>query len=47
MILGSTSTLKRNLGALVDRAIIYHNLSVEDPYYEVEDKFLMRWLQNE
>ncbi|MFA7494539.1 MAG: ATP-binding protein [Proteiniphilum sp.] len=45
--LGSTSTLKRNLEALVDRAIIYHNLSVEEPYYEVEDKFLMRWLQNQ
>ncbi|WP_352423265.1 ATP-binding protein [Proteiniphilum sp.] len=45
--LGSTSTLKRNLEALVDKAIIYHNLSVEEPYYEVEDKFLMRWLQNE
>ena len=44
--LGSTSTLKRNLEALVDRAIIYHNVSVEEPYYEVEDKFLMRWLQN-
>ncbi len=45
--LGSTSTLKRNLEALVDKAIIYHNLSVDEPYYEVEDKFLMRWLQNE
>jgi Predicted ATPase (AAA+ superfamily) len=45
--LGTTSTLQRNLEALVDKAIIYHNLSVEDPYYEVEDKFLMRWLQNE
>ena len=45
--LGSTSTLKRNLEALADKAIIYHNVSVEEPYYEVEDKFLMRWLQNE
>lgn len=44
--LGTVSTLQRNLEALVDKAIIYHNLSVEDPYYEVEDKFLMRWLQN-
>lgn len=45
--LGPASTLKRNLEALVEKAIIYHNLSVEEPYYEVEDKFLMRWLQNE
>jgi len=37
----------RNLEALVDKVIIYHNLSIEEPYYEVEDKFLMRWLQNE
>lgn len=45
--LGSTSTLKRNLEALVYKAIIYHNLSVDEPYYEVEDKFLMRWLKNQ
>ena len=45
--LGTVSTLQRNLEALVDKAIIYNNLSVENPYYEVEDKFLMRWLQNE
>ena len=45
--LGTVSTLQRNLKALVDKAVIYNNLSVEDPYYEVEDKFLMRWLQNE
>jgi len=30
----------------VNKALIYHNLSVEEPYYEAEDKFLMRWLQN-
>ena len=44
--LGTVSTLQRNLEALVDKTIIYNNLFVENPYYEVEDKFLMRWLQN-
>ena len=45
--LGSTSTLKRNFEALVDKALIYQNLAVEEPYYEVEDKFLMHWLQSD
>ncbi len=44
--LGSSSNVKRGLDALVEKSIVYHNLSVEQPFYEVQDKFLMRWLQN-
>lgn len=44
--LNSSSNVKRSLDALTEKSIVYHNRSVEDPFYEVEDKFLMRWLQN-
>ncbi len=44
--LGSSSNVKRSLDALVEKSIVYHNLSVKQPFYEVQDKFLMRWLQN-
>lgn len=44
--LGSSSNVKRGLDALVEKSIVYYNLSVEQPFYEVQDKFLMRWLQN-
>ncbi len=44
---GTVSTLQRNLEVLVDKAVIYNNLSVENPHYGVEDRFLMCWLQNE
>ncbi len=44
--LGSTSTVKRSLQSLIEKDFVYHNISVETPYYEVQDKFLMLWLQN-
>lgn len=44
--LGSTSTVKRGLQSLVEKDFIYHNIFVETPYYELQDKFLMLWLQN-
>ncbi|MEY3198778.1 MAG: hypothetical protein RJA13_736, partial [Bacteroidota bacterium] len=30
---------------LLNKEMIFYNSSVEKPYYEVYDKFLMRWLQ--
>lgn len=44
--LGSASIVNRALTALVNKEMILHNAGVEQPYYEVYDKFLMRWLQN-
>ena len=44
----SCKQCKRNLEALLDKAIIYHNLSVGEPYYEVEnDPELAHLLQQE
>lgn len=43
--LGTPALVKRGLDALLKKEIIFHNTSVEMPYYEVYDKFLMRWLQ--
>jgi hypothetical protein len=42
--LGTPSSVKRTLDALVDKEMIFHNTSVQRPYYEVYNKFLMRWL---
>ena len=44
--LGSPSIVSRALEALVKKEMILHNTGVEKPYYEVNDKFLMRWLQS-
>jgi len=43
--LGSPSIVKKGMDALVKKEMILHNTGVETPYYEVYDKFLMRWLQ--
>lgn len=43
--LGTSSMVTRGLQALIEKEMVYHNTSVEKPYYEVYDKFLMRWLQ--
>lgn len=43
--LGTSANVKRGLEALVEKEMIYYNAGVERPYYEVYDKFLMRWLQ--
>ncbi len=44
--LGTPSLVKRGLEALLHKELIYYNSSVEKPYYEVYDKFLMRWIQH-
>lgn len=43
--LGTPSLVKRGIDALLAKEIIFYNTSVNSPYYEVYDKFLMRWLQ--
>lgn len=43
--LGTAANVKRSLEALVAKEMIFYNASIATPYYEVQDKFLMRWLQ--
>ncbi|MCE9539009.1 MAG: ATP-binding protein [Bacteroidetes bacterium] len=43
--LGTSANVKRGIEALVEKEMIYYNTGVAKPYYEVYDKFLMRWLQ--
>jgi hypothetical protein len=43
--LGSPSVVNRALDALLTKEMIFYNNSVENPYYEVYNKFLMRWMQ--
>lgn len=45
-ILGTSANVKRGLEALLEKELVYYNVSIETPYYEVSDKFLMRWLQH-
>lgn len=42
--LGTSANVKRGIEALVEKEMIYYNTGVAQPYYEVYDKFLMRWL---
>jgi AAA+ ATPase superfamily predicted ATPase len=43
--LGTSSMVTRGIQSLLVKEMVLHNTSVEAPYYEVYDKFLMRWLQ--
>lgn len=43
--LGTPALVKRGLDALLEKEMIFYQSGVEKPYYEVYDKFLMRWLQ--
>jgi hypothetical protein len=43
--LGTSSMVSRSMEALLEKEMIYFNAGVEKPYYEVYDKFLMRWIQ--
>lgn len=43
--LGTPSLVKRGLEALLKKEIIFYNSGVANPYYEVYDKYLMRWIQ--
>lgn len=44
--LGSPSVVSRALESLLTKEMIFYNNSVERPYYEVYNKFLMRWMQS-
>lgn len=43
--LGTSSMVSRGIEALKEKEMIFYNSSVEKPFYETYDKFLMRWLQ--
>ena len=43
--LGTPALVKRGMDALLTKEMIYHQTGVEQPYYQVYDKFLMRWLK--
>ncbi len=45
--LGTPALVKRGIDALLQKEMIYYNAGIEKPYYEVYDKFLMRWLQRQ
>lgn len=44
--LGTSSMVSRGIEALLEKEMIFFNSSVEKPYYETYDKFLMRWMQH-
>jgi AAA+ ATPase superfamily predicted ATPase len=43
--LETPSLVKRGLDSLLKKELIFLNAAAEKPYYEVYDKYLMRWLQ--
>ncbi len=43
--LGASSTVSRSLDALLDKEMIYNNITSDHSSYEVYDVFLSRWLQ--
>ena len=43
--LGSSAIVKRSLESLLQKEMLYRDISISEPYYAVYDKFLMRWLQ--
>jgi len=45
--LGTPALVKRGLEALLEKEMIFYQAGIDKPYYEVYDKFLMRWLQNQ
>ena len=42
---GTSAIVKRGLESLLQKEMIYYEITADKPYYEVYDKFLMRWLQ--
>ena len=44
--LGTPGLVKKGIEALLKKEIIFYNSGVENPYYEVYDKYLMRWIQH-
>lgn len=43
--LGTPALVKRGIDALLAKEMIYHRTDVDEPSYEVYDKFLMQWLR--
>jgi len=43
--LGNSAGVKRSIEALIEKEMVFYNPSLKNAYYEVYDKFLMRWLQ--
>ncbi len=43
--LGSPSMVTRGIEALLTKEMVFYDTAVEKPYYEVYNKYLMRWLQ--
>lgn len=43
--LGTSSMVTRGIESLLEKEMIYYNAGLDKPYYQVYDKFLMRWLQ--
>jgi AAA+ ATPase superfamily predicted ATPase len=43
--LGTSSLITRGIESLLAKEMIYYETGIEEPYYAVYDKFLMRWLQ--
>ena len=43
--LGTPSLVKRGIDALLAKEMIFQQTGLAQPYFEVYDKFLMRWLQ--
>jgi AAA+ ATPase superfamily predicted ATPase len=44
--LNSASSVQRSLSVLLEKELIFHAISDENPYYQVYDKFLLRWIQH-
>jgi uncharacterized protein len=45
-LLGSASNVKRGINALLEKELVYYEVSKENTHYEVSDKFLMHWIKN-
>jgi uncharacterized protein len=43
--LGTPANVKRGIEALLEKEMVFYDTSIENPFYEVNDRFLMLWLQ--
>lgn len=43
--LGTPALVKRGIDALLEKDLIFYDSCSDEPYYEVYDKFLLRWLK--
>jgi len=44
--LGNSANVKRVIESLLEKELIYYNTAIENPYFEVSDKFLMYLITN-